>query len=568
MTPGPHRHPSGMIDYRRYHDLTERLAAFSAHGGQHLRGDREDLQVADGEPVYSGEEQERARIVGPLAISGPRSIGDRDGASFGLVLEGPATVVLTTERLIVMAFDGASQLGPVAAAEVHTFVLPWDLVDAVSMPAKKTLGDRVAGGRTIQLAATGLIANVSVAPLKKVLIHDEERRLSDDEVMSLIVRTAVEHRLSVSPANDHQRLRAMSEGRYQFEGGERVAYITDPDETDVPAHLVGRLVDDETSAAGLQPGEPLPPPPAAEDELAPEVVLPPMPVVAPRFEGMLDGRPVLVAFDQERALLSIDDADADRPTVSIPIDDRTVAFEIDESIVRSGRWLVSFEPDQRHAARQLVDSVNSVISGRERIVKDVDATDAHGREVRLSVDWTDRPPTVLVVAPSTGGMTRFDVPPASKCVLEGGRLELGGRVFHVADSDSATRFLDELTGGPRSAETSAPQSVPSRRVERTMSGDRGLEPVASGASSARGGPQYVGSAPVGNVWTIRHFVDAACYVIFGITLFVIGAGWGILFGILAILYGVKIAALGGPYWVSSLVYVVVFIAVLYALGSA
>lgn len=89
-----------------------------------------------------------------------------------------------------------------------------------------------------------------------------------------------------------------------------------------------------------------------------------------------------------------------------------------------------------------------------------------------------------------------------------------------------------------------------------MSNDRG------------GGPRYVGDAPIGSFWTVRHFVDAACYGIFGVAMFVVGGGWLILAGIAAIGYGLKIAVLGGPYWVSTAVYAVVFIAILVAFGSA
>ena len=118
-----------------------------------------------------------------------------------------------------------------------------------------TLVDRVAGGRTIQIVAANLLTSVSVAPLKKVLIHDQECRLTDDEVMS----TAAEHRVSVSPANDHPRLRAMLDGHYELEDGDRVAYLSDPDGTDTPTNhnLVGRLVDDDTSNTDPPPGESL-----------------------------------------------------------------------------------------------------------------------------------------------------------------------------------------------------------------------------------------------------------------------------------------------------------------------
>jgi hypothetical protein len=232
------------IDLFRYHDLTERLAAYSTDGGQHLRGDREDLSIQDAEPALHPGEVELGRVGGAVRLVGSRTVADsRDGPSLGLVLEAGATLVVTSVRLIVLATHGVSQLGATNDDEVHTFVFPWDLVDTIAMPARRSIGDRIAGNRTIEISCLSVIVSLQLTPAKQAEISGQRRAIKDDEVMDFLVRAAVAHRRTVSPPEDHRRLEVVEGGRYAVADGERTAWITDPDSSGLPLHLVSRILE-------------------------------------------------------------------------------------------------------------------------------------------------------------------------------------------------------------------------------------------------------------------------------------------------------------------------------------
>jgi hypothetical protein len=233
------------IDLFRYHDLTKRLAAFSTEGGDFLRGDEEDLQVSEGEPRYGDGEEEKARIAGIVTLVGSRSTSkDDQSPSLGLVAQGPALVIITSERLILMFRHGsASQLGSVDTREVHTFVLPWDLIDSIAIPQRKSMTDRIAGTRTLEVYSAGTGCMVKIAPRFRE-VEGRTEKLKDDDAMALLVSSAVTHRISVSPSTSHARLHRLLDGSFSLDDdGDLIAYITDPETADIPEHLVGRLVE-------------------------------------------------------------------------------------------------------------------------------------------------------------------------------------------------------------------------------------------------------------------------------------------------------------------------------------
>jgi hypothetical protein len=233
------------LDLFRYHDLTTRLAAFSTDGGALLRGDDEDLQISDAEPLYGPGEEELARIAGAVELVGSRSIPDVNAdASLGLVAKGAGLLVITNKRAIVMfQHPGTTQLGQLNDSEVHTFVLPWDLVDSISMPARKSFADRIAGARTIEIYALMIASVLKIMPVARQLKDGQTGKLHEEEAMALLVRAAAAHRLSVSPATDRSRLRTLLDGSFPITDGELVANITDEQTSGVPAHLVGRLIE-------------------------------------------------------------------------------------------------------------------------------------------------------------------------------------------------------------------------------------------------------------------------------------------------------------------------------------
>ena len=234
-----------LVDLSRYHDLTQRLAAYSIDGGEFLRGDREDVQVEDAEPVLADGEREVARVVGAFKLVGSRTTKSDSEPSVGLVMDGLATLVITSHRILAMAIKGgATQLGPLDGSEVHTFALPWDLVDLISMPARKSFTDRIAGARTITIFSSLVFVHLSLTPSKHAEIDGRAQPVTDDAVMDLLTRAAANHRLTVSPAEDHPRLRRLLEGHYNIEDNEKHAEITaDQRETDLPSHLIGRVVE-------------------------------------------------------------------------------------------------------------------------------------------------------------------------------------------------------------------------------------------------------------------------------------------------------------------------------------
>ena len=95
-------------------------------------------------------------------------------------------------------------------------------------------------------------------------------------------------------------------------------------------------------------------------------------------------------------------------------------------------------------------------------------------------------------------------------------------------------------------------------------------PAATSGATAASSPQrpefgearFVGDArPIAGIPLSRIF-NAVCYVIAGIAMLVISAQpsvpplWPLVFGLLALAYGVKILVTRGSYWVHSLVYVI------------
>lgn len=240
------------VDLFRYHDLTTRLSAFATDGGAYLRGDDEDLVVSDGEPAMREGESEIARIAGITQLIGSRSTGPDGEPSLGLVAEGGASTVVTSERLIMQLSQGASQLGTLDGREVHCFVLPWDLVSSISLPAKRSFSDRVAGARTISIASDLLFAQLTIKPFKRAQIGGKEVSMSDVQIADLLAREAAEHRLTVGPPDEHERLRAVANGAREVHDGDAVAWITDAHSSGVPSHLIGRLVerDEEGTAQG------------------------------------------------------------------------------------------------------------------------------------------------------------------------------------------------------------------------------------------------------------------------------------------------------------------------------
>jgi len=229
------------VDFFRYHDLTQRLAAFDEHG-DHLAGDRDELEIVDGEPRYEPGEEEVFRAAGAIRLHGSRSTRVSADPSIGLVLEGGGVIVVTTERLIVMCARGGSQLGSISEGRVHTFVFPWDLVDTIVMPARKSVGDRIAGARTINFFSGATIVYLDLTPLRKSEVRGHVEDVDEERLLKMFVRAGARNRLLVSPASDHARLQQLVQGSLRIEDDELIGQLT-PDHApeDLPAHLVGRI---------------------------------------------------------------------------------------------------------------------------------------------------------------------------------------------------------------------------------------------------------------------------------------------------------------------------------------
>lgn len=234
-----------MVDLHRYVDLTARLAAFSTDGGAHLAGDAEDLRIVDGDVALRPGEQEQTRVAGVVELIGSRSTSESREPSLGLVMHGAGTLVVTDERIIVMLLKGVSQLGTVDNDDrVHTLVLPWDLVDTLSIPVKRRMQDRIAGSRTIMITSITTFTTLNLVPANRAQVAGLERKVRDDDVMDLLVHAGVTARLARSPSSDHGRLHEVLGGRHEIDDGERVVWLSPAGESDeLPPHLVGRLVE-------------------------------------------------------------------------------------------------------------------------------------------------------------------------------------------------------------------------------------------------------------------------------------------------------------------------------------
>jgi hypothetical protein len=232
---------AGSIDLWRYHDLGERISVYSTNGGALLRGAGDDVRIEDGEPVLEAGEEERFRLAGFARLIGAQ----------GLTAEGPATFVVTTDRIITMFLHPAETTrGKIPSDEVHLFVLPWDLVDSIDMPQKKGMADRIAGNRTIQLMVLAVLATLQMVPRVRQGEDGSPVKVGDKDVLVDLTQVAATHRLSVSPESEHERLQPLMDGDIPVHDGEFTAWVTDKDSADVPIHLVGRLVgDDERTEA-------------------------------------------------------------------------------------------------------------------------------------------------------------------------------------------------------------------------------------------------------------------------------------------------------------------------------
>ena len=234
------------INLTRYHDLSNRLAVWRV-GGSLVRGSGDDLRLNDEADIeLQKQEQEVARIAGVTRIYGlvPSASGGSQ-ATMAQVMEAAATLVITTHRLVVMAIGGKSWLGAIRhGEEVHTFVWLWDLTDEIGMPQKRSIGDRLAGGKTIEIFGGRTMTTIKFIP-KLREVNGGSAKADEDEVFALLARTGAKHRLSVSPVSDRQRLQEIIAGHFVIDDGTVHAWLTPPESHGLPPHLVGRVIGPE-----------------------------------------------------------------------------------------------------------------------------------------------------------------------------------------------------------------------------------------------------------------------------------------------------------------------------------
>ena len=244
------------IDLSRYHDLTKRLAVFDTNGGM-VAGDGSDLTFTPegNEQMFAGE-QELARLAGHIEVVGPRSIKRGGDASLGTVMVGPGLLIVTSYRLIAMCQSEKtqSQLGSGRANHVHTIVFLWDLIDSVFMPAKKKMSDRLAGNRMITAFSAVTMGGIRLIPVVRE-IDGKGAKITDDAAFAVLTEAGANHRKLVAPLSEHSRLDQILGGVYTTDSeGDLVAELSDPGTTELPVHLIGRLVatvgDRDDSAMG------------------------------------------------------------------------------------------------------------------------------------------------------------------------------------------------------------------------------------------------------------------------------------------------------------------------------
>lgn len=294
------------IDLSRYHDLTKRLAVFDTDGGL-VSGDGSDLTFTPegNEQMFAGE-QELARLAGHIEVVGPRSIKRGEPASMGTVMIGPGLLIVTSYRLIAMCQSEKtqSQLGSGRANHVHTIVFLWDLIDSVFMPAKKKMSDRLAGNRMITAFSAVTMGGIRLIPVVRE-IDGKGAKIADDAAFAVLAEAGANRRKSVAPLTEHSRLDQILGGAYTTDSeGDLVAELSDPGTTELPVHLIGRLVetvgdrddtsedtskdvDDRTSPTGMGHGSGVPG--STAQPVAPEVAFEPQ-----------DGAPVASVGDSLR----------------------------------------------------------------------------------------------------------------------------------------------------------------------------------------------------------------------------------------------------------------------------
>lgn len=142
------------ISYFDFQDLRKLMAVRRIPGGDLIRGD-DRLEIEDGEPVLAVGEEEVARLMAVTTVAGNFSEDDGDSLGFGVAMRAGSTVIVTSERLIVLALKGVSAQGQIHEdSETHTLVWPWDLTDQIHMSAKKRSPTESPAGERYAYSAT------------------------------------------------------------------------------------------------------------------------------------------------------------------------------------------------------------------------------------------------------------------------------------------------------------------------------------------------------------------------------------------------------------------------------
>ena len=227
------------LDVTGYRDLTGVVRLVPTAPGRDVRDEASGIALHGNHPVAGHSEQEIARFGGQATLSGNRSDGAGTDLGLGLVAEGGGELLVTSERLVVSLWIGKSILGAMTETRVLLFAIPWDLIDMISRPIKKTLADRIAGGQKVSMMGMSdalvnldFIASSVFAPPPR---SEPVAGADAAGTMEAVVGAAAAYRLRNATGTERARLERVSRGQWDTEDGDVVGWLVNPEEEDRPA---------------------------------------------------------------------------------------------------------------------------------------------------------------------------------------------------------------------------------------------------------------------------------------------------------------------------------------------
>lgn len=218
-------------DADRFRDFRSFAKLVKPDADKDLRVDDLSISLRGADPVAEDGETEVARYGGVVTVLANYTEPGGQSLGLGKRAEGAGEVLVTSERLVVSLWGGGSALGALdKGSALLVFALPWDLIDSIAYPVKKTMTDRIAGGQTVTLmnSSTAVVV-LQFIPASRFGAPPDAQPIAKakaPEVMATLAKAAAEHRLQTAGTDARARLEAIAAGSFVTEDGDYLAAIS------------------------------------------------------------------------------------------------------------------------------------------------------------------------------------------------------------------------------------------------------------------------------------------------------------------------------------------------------